>query len=196
MWSVFFMKIPIEKIPVEMYRTVHVKDASGKRVATKEKYRTFLKVKCVETGHRIGHWILDALVVFAVVGPIGYIMDINGINLSGAETSNIYLSFYNLESIFITFIFYFLFEWKFARTPGKWITRTIVVNEFGEKPDGGTIAIRTLCRLIPFEAFSCFSESGQGWHDKFSKTYVIPLSEHDRISSILKEQGAENQMTR
>lgn len=70
-------------------------------------------------------------------------------------------------------LYYNLFEIFFSRTIGKFITKTIVVNELGEKPTTNEILIRTICRIIPFEAFSFFGEPGKGWHDSFSKTYVV-----------------------
>jgi uncharacterized RDD family membrane protein YckC len=190
------MKIHIEKIPVEMYRTVHTKDAAGKLIRDREKYKTFKKIKCVETGPRLGHYILDGLCVMAVVLPLAYILERAGLLSQIGESANIIsIPFFDIKSIIVTFTFYFLFENSFQRTPGKWVTRTIVVNEFGEKPDAGTIAVRSLCRLIPFEAFSCLSDSGRGWHDKLSKTYVLPMAEYEDIKSILADMGAENNLT-
>lgn len=70
------------------------------------------------------------------------------------------------------FLFYFIFEWAFARTPGKFLTGTKVVNEDGKRPKFKTILIRTLCRFIPFDSFS-FLVAERGWHDSISKTEVV-----------------------
>ena len=73
----------------------------------------------------------------------------------------------------ITGLIYFsVLEASTGRTIAKYITKTKVVNEKGEKPDFGTALVRSLARFIPFEAFS-FLGSGTGWHDKFSNTRVI-----------------------
>ena len=76
-----------------------------------------------------------------------------------------------LTGTLILMTYYLIFEGIWARTPGKWLFRTIVVTESGAKPSFEQILGRTLCRLIPFEAFSCLS--GIGWHDKLSKTRVV-----------------------
>ncbi|MFZ4670484.1 MAG: RDD family protein [Flavobacterium sp.] len=76
-------------------------------------------------------------------------------------TTSIALLYYNICEIFT------------ARTVGKYFTQTIVVDENGEKPSHETILIRSLCRLIPFNAFSFLGISGRGWHDTISKTYVV-----------------------
>lgn len=77
----------------------------------------------------------------------------------------------NLASIGFYLVYYFLFETFTARTLAKFITGTIVIDEFGEKPSARTVLIRTLCRLIPFEHFSFLGD--RGWHDSISKTYVV-----------------------
>ena len=73
----------------------------------------------------------------------------------------------------IALFYYNVFEIFFARTVGKFITQTIVVNENGEKPNLETILVRTLCRLIPFELLSFLVMPARGWHDRISKTYVV-----------------------
>ncbi len=74
--------------------------------------------------------------------------------------------------IMLIYFFYFLItEGLFGRSLAKFITGTIVVNEYGERTDFMTILRRTLCRFIPFEIFSCFGT--RGWHDSLSDTYVV-----------------------
>lgn len=55
----------------------------------------------------------------------------------------------------------------------KVINRTIIVYENGDKPVFKDIAIRFLIRFIPFETFSFLGTLGNGWHDKWSNTFVI-----------------------
>ncbi len=57
-----------------------------------------------------------------------------------------------------------------GRSVGKLVTRTKVVKE-----DESEISlIRSLCRLVPFEAFSAFG--GYPWHDRWSHTKVIRIN--------------------
>lgn len=73
------------------------------------------------------------------------------------------------------FLYYFLFEFAFSSTPGKFITKTDVVDNLTfSRPSILKIFIRTLCRFIPFEALTIFFyENNLTWHDKISKTTVI-----------------------
>ena len=67
--------------------------------------------------------------------------------------------------------YYAVFESIWGRTPGKFVFGTVVVDESGGKPGPGQIIKRTLCRFIPFEAFSFFGS--RGWHDSISRTRVV-----------------------
>jgi len=73
------------------------------------------------------------------------------------------------------FSYYFLFEVAFSSTPGKLITKTKVVDNLTfSRPSILKVFIRTLCRFIPFEAFTIFFyENNLTWHDIISKTTVI-----------------------
>jgi uncharacterized RDD family membrane protein YckC len=67
--------------------------------------------------------------------------------------------------------YYLFFEGVWARTPGKLVFGTVVVNEAGGKPTIMQVFVRTLCRFIPFEAFSFLGK--RGWHDSIPKTHVV-----------------------
>ncbi len=69
--------------------------------------------------------------------------------------------------------YYMVFESLFGRTPAKFITRTVVVTTSGHRPNTINIIGRSLCRYIPFEAFSFLGEKAIGWHDSISKTRVV-----------------------
>lgn len=64
--------------------------------------------------------------------------------------------------------YYFVLELLFLQTIGK-LHNNAVVEYSGSKVK--SILIRTICRLIPFEAFSFFGN--KGWHDSISKTKVV-----------------------
>lgn len=70
------------------------------------------------------------------------------------------------------FIYYTLLESFTGRTIGKMITGTKVISLTGTPLNAGRVAIRSLCRFIPFNAFS-FMFNDRGWHDTISKTAVV-----------------------
>jgi uncharacterized RDD family membrane protein YckC len=91
---------------------------------------------------------------------------------------------YWLITITLLFFYYFIFEAVWQRTPAKFITGTKVINIDGKKPTLGMIAKRTLIRLIPFEGFS-FPPGDwvYGWHDRWSRTYVIEAKRLEKKKS-------------
>ena len=73
----------------------------------------------------------------------------------------------------VDLIYFNFFEIIFARTVGKFITKTVVVDEFGRKPTINAILMRSICRAIPFEFLTFIGMPSRGWHDQFSNTYVV-----------------------
>lgn len=119
---------------------------------------------------RFSNLVLDyiGLYVFALI--IGYMLGMTGLYaMLELESINELLL-----GIFISVLYYMIFEFFWSKTPAKFITRTKVVTRCGEKPNFKTILTRTLVRFVPFEAFSFLSEERPvGWHDKWSNTVVI-----------------------
>ena len=69
-------------------------------------------------------------------------------------------------------VYYTICEKGFkGQTLGKLITGTRVIREDGDELTFKDALLRTLCRLVPFEALSAFG--GYPWHDSWTKTRVI-----------------------
>jgi uncharacterized RDD family membrane protein YckC len=77
----------------------------------------------------------------------------------------------------VMLVYFIPLEAIWGRTLGKLITRTKVVALDGRRPTLWRIALRTLCRMNPFDAFSFIgSFAGNlpvGFHDKCSHTRVV-----------------------
>jgi uncharacterized RDD family membrane protein YckC len=106
----------------------------------------------------------NVLIDFIAIIFITYFL----LSLIGEVDENVILIFWP----FVAFIYYLLFESLFGITVGKIVTKSKVINCFGEKPHFFSIFMRTLCRYIPFDAFTYLTE-GEGWHGAFTGTYVI-----------------------
>jgi uncharacterized RDD family membrane protein YckC len=79
-----------------------------------------------------------------------------------------------LVGVVVGTIFYATCESIWSKTPAKFITKTKVITEKGEKPELSNIIRRTLIRFIPLEPFSFLSsDRPKGWHDRWSKTMVV-----------------------
>lgn len=132
--------------------------------------------------------VIDYVARLGLTFVIGMIAAMIGV-LTGNE--EILIFFQNITRIqeltiglVVLLVYYNIFEIFFGTTIGKLMTKTVVVDEYGEKPTANAILIRSLCRLIPFEVFSFFGTPCIGWHDSLSKTYVVS-KEDLRISKEL-----------
>lgn len=129
-------------------------------------------------GRRFGTLLVDSVCILACVGVGNLVLAVvvvayfgeEGINFHGH--SGMVLNIFQIAlNIFQVICYYAFFEGIWARTPGKLIFGTIVVNEAGRKPSFGQVLKRTFCRFIPFEPVSFFGT--RGWHDSLSNTCVV-----------------------
>lgn len=141
------------------------------------------KVKTVQGGKRFGHYLIDYVIMLG----ISFVFAFAGVFASTSTSSNGIELLFNFAGLIITLLYYFISELTLGTTVGKMATNSIVINEYGEKPPGETLFIRSACRLIPFEAFSCLGE--RGWHDTLSKTFVVTKTEHAELQRLLAEQA-------
>jgi len=84
-----------------------------------------------------------------------------------------------IPAAFVIVIYYSVLEGITGTSLGKLITGTRVVTIDGNKPRFETVLVRSICRLIPFEAFSGLNDS-LFWHDSISQTYVVEGKVLDR----------------
>jgi uncharacterized RDD family membrane protein YckC len=135
---------------------------------TQELYATF--------GQRFTNWLVDAVAQIVIMFIALLIITAIAQN-NGNKTIITYLLLNPIgQYTFVTcirLVYYNVFEVFFARTVGKWVSNTIVVDVNGNQPDHQTILVRTLCRLIPFYELSMLGIPTRGWHDSISKTYVV-----------------------
>lgn len=100
----------------------------------------------------------------------GYEVDADGNFLDTPLWVDLVINFVHIP---ITLAYYIILEVTLGRTLGKMITGTKVVNAEGGQATVGQVVGRSFARYIPFEVFSFLGETGRGWHDSLSKTYVV-----------------------
>lgn len=117
---------------------------------------------------------VDSFIISMIQTPIGIM---NMINPSWTLI---------LIAMLIYLFYYILFEYYLQRTIGKFITGSLVVNEYGDRPDFKTICLRTIIRIVPFDIISFFwQDENRWWHDTWTRTYVITKDELSLVTRIL-----------
>jgi len=129
--------------------------------------------------NRFANYLLDMIPQYAFFYGLAYLFFYIG-ELTGDYTLNNFLAeLTTFQDYAITYafflIYYFSMESLTQRSFGKYITNTKVVLSNGEKPTSQDVLIRSLCRIIPFDALSFLGANGKGWHDSLSKTYVVSV---------------------
>ncbi|MGZ3920560.1 MAG: RDD family protein [Bacteroidia bacterium] len=159
-----------------------------------EEVQTRLKeVPVVDGFPRFGHFLLDRFfiyileIIFGVI--VGVIISLTGINID--PDSQAWKFFDSLWTwLILEPLFYFIFEVSIQSSPAKAILGRIVVDEYGNKPTVKQIFIRSISRPVPFEALSCLSP--RGWHDTWSKTFVIRKKDLKELKVLQKINTIEN----
>lgn len=141
---------------------------------------------------RFLNYIIDRA---AFYGFLLFLFSIIGVVLVFIDPENTFFEDFEnistLEDVVVTTLSYIFFMFLVevltkGRSVGKYITGTMVVNEYGEKPSGNTFLKRNLCRLVPFNGLS-FLMYERGWHDSLSYTYVVNKKQFEEAIIQLNE---------
>lgn len=166
-----------------------VRNEQGELVNEKHTAYRFKEVKYVEGWARFGGFLLDLvfmLIFEAIVGiAIAFIV------LAFGDVSYLDSQEFDIMTRLLTFLvirpaYYIIFEGSSQATLAKMILGRVVVNEYGEKPTWGQIIGRAYGRIVPFEPFSCLGTLG--WHDTWSKTFVIRKKDLYDLQMAMKMQ--------
>ena len=141
----------------------------------------FIQHTSASTGQRFLNYLIDNLLMqYGLSYLTGYIVGYFLVMLFPESSSNLF----NGESQFsllllgyIISIFNYLLYYTFCEkvfngyTVGKLITGTKALRNDGQPLTFKDALMRSLSRLVPFEAFSAFG--GNPWHDRWTDTQVV-----------------------
>lgn len=176
----------IENLKVEKTTYKNEKDENGNPVKVPVTKMVTRNPEVVSQGVRFGYFLIDVVFFYILTFIIGLIIGIIVVATDNVELLEPGTTFYKSLDFMgypIFFLYYSLSEGLFGATLGKVICGYTVIDEQANKVNFGKALLRTICRYIPFEAFSCFAE--RGWHDTLSKTYVVKRSEKIELQKLL-----------
>lgn len=139
---------------------------SGRCHSGKFYHKNNNNMQIVGFGTRVLNFLVDLIFVFSIAYLLNKVWDWYVVFYEYTP--------YSFGEIFglVVFVYYFLFEWIFARTPGKWFSRSKVVTQSGGKPGIWPVFVRSIIRLTIIDAFFIpFLE--MPLHDYLSKTRVV-----------------------
>jgi len=120
-------------------------------------------VLSLATGYVFGYILLAIAPDF--LGEVAYEID------GGTKTWRFWVLTFSLG--YFNYLIYYTISEKAFRgyTLGKLLTGTRAIREDGEELTFKDAILRTLSRIVPFEAFSGLGD--KPWHDSWTKTIVI-----------------------
>jgi uncharacterized RDD family membrane protein YckC len=173
---------------------IYVRDANGNQVVRNEETIVTRPVISIKDGPRFVHFIVDIIVFQGLLLTIQYILELISTFVTFSETISITIAFIGaIITLLLYPLMYAICEQLWQKTPGKFLTKTVVIDEYANKPDFGTLLLRSFARLVPFEPFSCWGDTySRGWHDKWSNTWVVKEEERDELKKLLKDFNEQN----
>ena len=125
---------------------------------------------------RFFNWLIDKLVLYALVALAVMVALLVGNERVIAWIDNMD----RITDFAITYaavlVYYTIMEGVFGLSIGKLVTGTRVVDAHGRRLTFGKGFLRSLCRLIPFDAISLLlsdDDVRRAWHDSMTRTYVV-----------------------
>ena len=119
---------------------------------------------------RFINMLIDSIIISIGVNIITYVLALVGLN--GLLASLLSIVVY----VVVFYFYYTTLEGGSGQTIGKRVTGTKAVMADGSPLTPGALRTRTLWRLIPIVDAVTFLFDGPGWHDRFSNTRVIEIT--------------------
>lgn len=137
-------------------------------------YENVAEFNLASNGTRLGGFIVDIILFYVITFVLAYAIAVfspeTALALFPQDESNPLLEM--LVTYLYMIIFYSLLEgFTKGRSLGKLVTRTKVVRTDGSQITFKDAFLRSLCRVVPFEALSILW--GPMWHDKWTNTMVV-----------------------
>lgn len=176
----------IEDLKVEKTAFRREKDESGNTIRVPYTKLVARTPEVVKPGIRFLYYLVDAVLIRIIVYFFSIVLGlvIARAIVNGSSNSLAMLQFIAfLIALAINFLYYTFCESAFGGTPAKLMFGYTVIDLYGNNVSFGKAALRAVCRYVPFEAFSCFGE--RGWHDRWSKTYVVKRTEKQELLKLL-----------
>lgn len=168
----------ITEIYIEKEYLKSERDAYGNRVKVPTIGRFKREPELVGHWARLGHYLIDFIIITALAFLLAILVALAFPKLFTSLTTPLFyfkLGYfeirYDVFSMLLIVAYYLVTEATMQRSIGKFVTGTVVIDEYANKPPTSVLVGRSFARLIPFDAFSCLG--ARGWHDKVSATYVV-----------------------
>lgn len=182
----------ITELTYEYIRNDYYTDENGHRYRAPTLHTRFRDVQSASHLKRAINFIVDTILILPIahllIFPFGYL-------ISDLVFQEIFPLIGFICLMISSMLYYVILEYKFQQTFGKFLTGTIVINDYSNKPTLKQITLRTFYRTLTFGLeflyFWDYMNSStycRGMHDRNTHTWVVPLKEYETLLQLLKDQ--------
>lgn len=126
------------------------------------------EVRSATLWQRLGNGAIDLYLLLMALGM-----------MMGIDWARPYVERYGLPILW--FAYYIAFEMVLQRTPGKFVTGTLVIGLDGSKPSVSQIAKRAYTRFVPWDFLTAFRKDRFMLHDQKSFTHVVAANRPGKL---------------
>lgn len=133
--------------------------------------KSTVSYRAASKGKRFANYLIDRVFIMLLMLG-GFALLLSEEMLMQIEEMNFIIEYLLGAVAFI--IYYTICETLLrGKTIGKLVTGTRAVSKDNQNLDFGSVFIRSISRVVPFEAFSFLGDGTGGWHDDWSDSKVI-----------------------
>lgn len=167
-------------------------DENGVRYRAPVELTVYREVQSASHNQRTINLLVDSSIILFIAYLISQILSILSpfFNLNYNQSSSLILL---IPIVF--FAYYYLFEFYQQQTVGKFLTQTILIDQYANRPTKKQILWRTFYRIPAFRLIHYyFNEYMQGtkfchgYHDRKTTTWVVPLQELNELKKPQREK--------
>ena len=129
-----------------------------------------IKLKSLSTPlDRLRHFFIDSIIIIGLTVIIQYKLLVDVFGFKNLVNGDYFLT--NL--LIVYFLYYMTLETTTGRTLGKYLNKTVLVNNDKVKPKLTQVILRAFLRLVPFQFLSHYTPYNRPLHDILSSTWVL-----------------------
>jgi uncharacterized RDD family membrane protein YckC len=122
---------------------------------------------------RLIHYLIDVVIIVLIMFAVITLLNFTPLAYDYLDKSDESDLKTRLIVLIILLLYYTITELTFKKTFGKMLTQTHVIRKDGMPLTFKNCLLRSLSRIVPFEAISVFVNNGVMWHDNWTDTYVV-----------------------
>ena len=187
-----FPEKKITELTYEYIRNDYYTDENGNRYRAPTLHTRLREVRSANHNKRTLNFLIDTIALLPIVYLL--IQLINWIFPKVSENAIPLILF--IVILISSLLYYVILEYKLQRTLGKYLTKTIVIDEYCEKPTLKQTILRTFYRVLTFGLVHLYLwdymnsvKYCRGMHDRITNTWVVPKEEYENLKKLLKEQS-------